>query len=88
MCRLIFALVVAVLVLWPNPAFAADFKVNINVIRQDDGVTSTELWYNDRVLWRLTILSDGTKPVTAGSSSKTIFLTPDIVNGLFLLKVQ
>ncbi|MDD4600911.1 hypothetical protein SDC9_13963 [bioreactor metagenome] len=88
MRRFILAFAVAALVLWPAPAVAANFKVNINVVRQDDGVTSTEFWYNDQVLWRLTILAGGAKPVTAGGSSGAIFLTPDIVNGLFLLKVQ
>lgn len=89
MRRIIIALVLAaVLSLSPNQALAAEFKLNINVVRQDDGATSTELWYNDRVIWRLTLLADGAKPVSTGTSSQTTYVTPDIINGLFLLKVQ
>ncbi|MPM27824.1 hypothetical protein SDC9_74338 [bioreactor metagenome] len=88
MRRLFLVLAAATLILWPNQALAAEFKVNINVVRQNDGATSTEFWYNDRVVWRLTILADGAQPVLAGGSSETTFVTPDIVKGLFLLKVQ
>lgn len=88
MRRLILALAAAILILWPNQALAAEFKVNINVVRQNDGATSTEFWYNDRVVWRLTILADGAQPVSAGGQADTTFITPDIVKGLFLLKVQ
>ncbi|MGI6092610.1 MAG: hypothetical protein GX348_06800 [Veillonellaceae bacterium] len=88
MRRLILVLAAAVLILWPNQALAAEFKVNINIVRQNDGATSTEFWYNDRVVWRLTILADGAQPVSTGSQANTTFITPDIVKGLFLLKVQ
>lgn len=89
MRRIMLALALAAALSWsPHQALAAEFKVNINVVRQDDGATSTEFWYNDRVIWRLTLLADGAKPVSTGASSQTTFVTPDIVNGLFLLKVQ
>lgn len=87
--RRFFAVLALIITLsWSSPALAADFKVNLNVVRQDDGTTSTEFWYNDRVVWRLTLLTDGAKPVSTGNASNITFVTPDIVNGLFLLKVQ
>lgn len=88
MRRFLVILALILTISWPSPALAADFKVNLNVVRQDDGTTSTEFWYNDKVVWRLTLLADGAKPVSAGGSSSTTFVTPDIINGLFLLKVQ
>lgn len=87
--RRFFAILALVITLsWSSPALAADFKVNLNIARQDDGTTSTEVWYNDHVVWRLTLLADGAKPVSAGNAPSTTFVTPDIINGLFLLKVQ
>jgi hypothetical protein len=74
--------------LWPSAALAADFMVNINVVRQEDGTTCGELWYNNQVVWRLAILADGAKPVSAFHSTRTTFITPDVVNGLFFIKVQ
>jgi len=88
MRRLFAILALIITISWPIPALAADFKVNLNVVRQDDGTTSTEFWFNDKVVWRLMVLADGAKPVSAGGASSTTFVTPDIINGLFLLKVQ
>lgn len=88
MRRLFLAVAVSIVLLLPGQASAADFKVNINFVRQDNGSTSTEFWYDDHVVWRLVILADGAKPVTTGTVSNTTFIAPDIVNGLFLLKVQ
>lgn len=88
MRRLILVLALVALTLWPNQALAAEFKVNINVVRQDDGATSTELWYNDRVIWRVLVRPDAVKPVSTGGYSDTTIIMPDIVNGMFVLKVQ
>lgn len=78
---------IAVLV-WPSAALAADYMVNINVVRQEDGTTCGELWYNNQIIWRLAILADGAKPVSAFHSAKTTFIAPDLVDGLFMIKVE
>jgi hypothetical protein len=70
----------------PNIALAANFKLDIT--RQDDGITCSELWYNDQVIWRVAFLTDGTKPVSGGNGVATTYIIPDIVDGLFLLKVK
>lgn len=71
---------------YPNSVLAADFKFNINIVRQE-GATLGELWYNDHVLWRLTLLSDGAEPVAGAKSVNTTIITPDVDDGMFLLKV-
>jgi len=85
--RICMLFMIAVLI-WPSAALAADFMVNINVVRQEDGTTCGELWYNNQVVWRLAILADGAKPVSTFHSTKTTFISPDVVNGLFFIKVQ
>jgi hypothetical protein len=79
--------VIAVLV-WPSAVLAADHMVNINVLHQEDGTTCGELWYNNQMIWRLAILSDGAKPVSGFHSTRTTFIAPYVVNGLFLIKVE
>lgn len=74
--------------LYPSAALAADFSFNINVVRQD-GATCGELWLNDRLVWRLALLSDGAKPVSSGSTANnTTLIIPDIVKGMFVIKVE
>lgn len=85
--RICVLFMIAVLV-WPSAALAADFIVNVNVVRQEDGTTCGELWYNNQVVWRLAILPDGAKPAAAFHSARTTFIIPDVVDGLFLIKVQ
>ena len=87
--KLIIVLALAMTVsLYPSSAFAADFSFNINLLRQD-GVTSSELWLNDKLIWRVALLADGAKPVTGGfSGTNTTFVIPDIVYGMFVVKVE
>ena len=73
---------------WPNPALAAEFTLNISLMRQEDGTTCGEVWYNKKVIWRLVFLSDGAKPVSGSYQATTILIAPDIIDGLFLIKVQ
>lgn len=72
----------------PATAAAAPFKVGFSVTRPEDGVVCSELIYNDRIVWRIQLLSDGTKPVSGGSSGQTTIIVPDIVHGLFTIKVN
>ncbi len=71
----------------PVKASEADFKLNVSFVRQNDGTTSGELWYNDHVIWRLTLLADGAGTVTGHTEQNTTFIAPDLSHGFFLLKV-
>ena len=82
---LIFAF--ALILGWPQNTYAAENKINISVISQEDGSTYGEIWYNESILWRLALCLDGAKPVFS-KTAPTTFITPDIVNGLFYLKVS
>lgn len=84
---LIFFMITVILAA-PVSAFAAGFNMNINISRLEDGTTCGELWFNNKVLWRLQVLTDGARPVTSGKSGNTTLITPDIVNGLFLIKIN
>ncbi len=87
MARILSVLLLVFALLAPTTASAAEFKFNIAVSRQDDGATTGELWFNDRVLWRLRIASDGAQPVTGPAGTRTTVVVPDMEGGLFLLKV-
>lgn len=71
----------------PVQAADLDFKLNVSFARQNDGTTSGELWYNDHVIWRLTLLADGAGMVAGYTEQNTTFIAPDISNGFFLLKI-
>lgn len=88
MRKVIYILFILFILSWPNEVLAAGFTLNINIVRQDDGTTSGELWYNQNVIWRLIFLADGAKPVSGSYNTATTLIAPDIINGLFLIKVQ
>ena len=88
MRKVIWILFVVCALVWPRNAFAAEFSLNIQVMRQEDGTTCSELRYNDQVVWRLALLTDGAKPVSGSYNAMTTLITPDIIDGLFLIKVQ
>lgn len=85
--KLLLALILGVMIsCFPSAVLAADF--NINILRQD-GATCGELWVNDKLIWRVAVLSDDAKPVTGGfAGANTTFIVPDIVHGMFLLRVK
>ena len=87
--RKIFCIMILMLIFFfPQYAFAQDIKLNVAIVRLDDGITSAELVYNDQVIWRLTLLSDGAKPVSSSNGAHTTVIVPDIIDGCFLLKVN
>ncbi|QDR78777.1 hypothetical protein [Sporomusa termitida] len=88
-CRLLIILLLSmIIILYPTSALAADFSFNINIMRQD-GATCGELWLNDKLVWRLALLADGAKPVAGGfNGANTTLIIPDIVNGMFVVKVE
>ncbi|MBP2628309.1 MAG: hypothetical protein H6Q68_3020 [Firmicutes bacterium] len=88
MRKVICILLIVCALVWPSNVLAAGFTLNIQVMRQDDGTTCSELWYNDKVVWRLALLADGAKPVSGSYNAMTTLIAPDIIDGLFLIKVQ
>ena len=88
MCKVICILLMVLTLGWPNQVSAAEFSLNVNILRQDDGTTCGELWYNQKVVWRLVFLADGVKPVSGSYHTSTTLIAPDIINGLFLIKIQ
>ncbi len=87
MAKLFCALLLAISLLWPATASAGEARVNIAFLRQDDGTTIGELWYNDRVVWRLKLLGDGAQPVVGTGGPPTTVVTPAIDDGLFILRI-
>jgi len=87
MTKLVCGLLIGLILLVPSPAVAGELKLNIAVARQEDGATTGELRYNDRVVWRLKLCSDGAQPVAGQAGGNTTVVVPDIEDGLFLLKV-
>ncbi|VBB08505.1 Hypothetical protein LUCI_3778 [Lucifera butyrica] len=86
--RKIFGAFIAIYILAQSSvALAADWNFYIHFSRQEDGIAATEFWYNNRVLWRLEFLPDGAQPVSGGAGPAVVSVAPDIVNGLFLLRV-
>lgn len=88
MAKWLCGILIGLSLLWPGPAQAADTRYGLNLIHQADGTIFGEFWYNEQVVWRLKICGDGTQPVAGKSGPGTTVVTPDIVNGLFLLKLQ
>ena len=88
MRKVISILLIVCALVWPNTALAAGFTLNMQVMRQDDDTTCSELRYNNNVVWRFTLLTDGAKPVSGSYNAMTTLITPDIIDGLFLIKIQ
>ncbi len=88
MRKIICILLTLFVLVYPKQVLAAEFTMNIHVIRQEDGTTSSELCYNDRVIWRLVLLPDGAKTVSGSYNTMTTFIVPDVIDGLFLIKLQ
>jgi len=88
MCKVICILIVAFALMFPQQASAAAFTMNIQLMHQEDGMACGELWYNQKLIWRLALLNDGAKPVYGSYNAATTFIAPDIINGCFVIKVQ
>lgn len=85
---MLILLLITVILAVPATVLAAGFNMNISISRMEDGTTCGEFWFNNRVLWRLQVLTDGARPVTSGKTVNTTVIAPDIVNGLFLIKLS
>ena len=62
--------------------------LNVQVMRQDDSTVWSELWYNDKIVWRVALLYDGARAVSRSNRTETTFIAPDISDGLFLIRIQ
>ena len=69
-------------------AHAADWRINFHVSRDTDGSLSGEMWYNNDMVWRLKIQTDGALPAVSSGDPRVTVVVPDIVDGLFVLKVH
>jgi len=67
---------------------AADCRVNIQIASQDAGMICGELWYDNQLIWRLAVLTDGSRPAGGTHDTRTILITPDIDQGMFFLRVD
>lgn len=89
MSKKIFALLATCVLLWlPASAAASPFKVGFSITKPDEGVVCSELIYNDEVIWKIQLLSDGARPVSSGGSGQTTIIVPDIAHGLFTIKIN
>lgn len=88
MCKVMLILFVILGLTGPVQGLASGFTLSVQFMRQDDGMTCSELWYNDKVIWRLALLTDGAKPVSGSHTTATTLVAPDIINGMFLIKIQ
>lgn len=86
--RFFSLLVACVLLGLPASAAAAPFKVGFSITRPDEGVVCSELTYNDEIIWKIQLLSDGARPVSGGGSGQTTIIVPDIAHGLFAIKIN
>lgn len=83
----------AVLIAWllvgfPASVSAAPFSIGISLTRPEAGVFCSELIYNNEVVWRIEVLADGAKAVSAGKREATTILIPDMEYGLFSIKIN
>ncbi|MBP2645663.1 MAG: hypothetical protein H6Q75_1103 [Firmicutes bacterium] len=72
---------------YPGAVEASGFAFDISLSRLEDGTLQGVLTQNHRVVWRVLFFGDGAKAVAGISNENTTVVVPDIVNGLFLLKV-
>lgn len=72
----------------PTMAEAADLSFHLGVTHQTEGTWNFEVWYNDHVLWRLAVLTDGAKPVLTQKESQTLQVAPYLDKGFFMLKID
>ena len=86
--KIVCVFIACVLLCQTATAAAAPFKVGFSITRPDDGVVCSELTYNDQVVWRVQLLCDGAKPVSGGGGGQTTIVVPDIVNGIFMVKID
>jgi hypothetical protein len=69
-----------------KPATAADFNVFVHLY-QVNGVTIGELSFGEQIAFRLQVDKENTVPVMTVQRGKTgTVVSPDIVNGMFLLR--
>jgi hypothetical protein len=81
-------LILGILLMLPATAAASPFKIGFTITRPDEGIVFSELIYNDQVLWRVQLLSDGAKPAASVGGGPTTIVIPEILNGFFVVRVN
>ena len=83
----IVGLLLLVLML-PITAEASAFQWGVHISRQEDGTTSGEFVFDNKVIWKLQIVADGAWPVSGSTGTSGTLISPDIINGMFIIKVH
>lgn len=82
----IVLMVLLTVLLAPAAAMAADFQFNVSIVNQADGITTGELWWNGRLLYRVRLA--GTEvPASAPVAGGGLLVVPDIMSGMFVVKL-
>lgn len=73
----------------PTPVSAGEWQLNFRFYHVPGSWFSSEMWYNNAMVWRLKIQTDGALPVSSsGDNAKGMVLIPALVNGMFVVKVH
>lgn len=87
MGKKIAMLMLMLLLAFPGQAMAAGFNFDIHLSRTEDGTAYTEILYNNRVLWKISLLTDGARPAASMGEGDGIIIAPDLDNGMFVLRI-
>ena len=87
MAKFFCAFLLGLVLFFPLPAQAAGMGMGVTVSRQEDGSACGEVWYDNRVLWRVRIVGDGARAAAGTGDGCTTVVAPDVRAGMFVLKV-
>ncbi len=87
MRKKIAMIMLLMLLAFPGQAMAAGFNFDIHLSRTEDGTAYTEILYNNRVLWKISLLTDGARPAASIGEDDGIIIAPDLENGMFVLRI-
>lgn len=68
------------------PVFLALF-LSFNLIFRCDSGISAEFWYNDKLMQRIRLDNEYSRPVSLPAETSTTVIVPEIENGMMLFKI-